>query len=58
MPKPTRNSKKRTNMPSQIERFRQTARKIGCDEDEAAFERKLGKIAKPKAPTPKKKRAR
>lgn len=33
--------------------FIETARKLGCDEDEAAFDRKLGKIAKAK-PTIKK----
>lgn len=39
----------------QQERFRQTARDLGCDEDEKAFDEKLKKIAtqKPKPPTKK-----
>jgi hypothetical protein len=32
----------------QIERFRQTAKQLECDEDEARFKEKLGKIAKAK----------
>lgn len=38
-------------VPSQIERFKETARSLGCDEDEAAFRDKLRVIArqKPKA---------
>ncbi len=39
----TANSRK-----SQSERFIETARQLGCDEDEAAFREKLGKIAKAK----------
>jgi len=37
----------------QIERFRETARALGCDEDEAAFDEKLKVIArhKPKGNT-------
>lgn len=34
--------------PKQIERFKQAARELGCDENEAAFEDKLRRIAKPK----------
>jgi len=34
----------------QVERFIETARMIGCDEDEAAFEKRLKKIAKAPAP--------
>ena len=33
---------------SQHERFMETARKLECDEDEARFKEKLGKIAKAK----------
>ena len=40
---------------SQIERFQEAARKLGCDEDEAAFDAKLAAIARqrPKAETTK-----
>ncbi len=39
----------------QVSRFKETARQLGCDEDEAAFDEKLGKIArhKPEEETPK-----
>ena len=33
---------------SQAERFRETAKALECDEDEARFKEKLGKIAKAK----------
>ncbi len=33
---------------SQIDRFKETARQLGCDEDEAAFDERLGKIARHK----------
>jgi hypothetical protein len=33
---------------SQIDRFREAARQLGCDEDEAAFDEKLKVIAKQK----------
>ena len=32
----------------QLERFRETARQLECDEDQERFEKKLGKIAKAK----------
>lgn len=32
----------------QLERFKETARALGCDEDEAAFDEKLKAIARPK----------
>ena len=32
----------------QVSRFKETARLLGCDEDEAAFDEKLGKIARHK----------
>lgn len=35
---------------SQLERFKETARALECDDDRNAFERKLGKIAAPKPP--------
>ena len=42
----------------QISRFQEAARKLGCDEEEAAFDEKLGRIArqkpKPEAPAPEK----
>jgi hypothetical protein len=34
----------------QVERFREAARMLGCDEDEAAFEAKLKKMAKAQPP--------
>lgn len=34
--------------PSQVERFRETARELGCGEDEAAFRDKLRVIARQK----------
>jgi hypothetical protein len=45
--------KNKSDERSQSERFIETARELGCDEDEAAFEEKLRQIAtakpKPKA---------
>lgn len=51
-------AKTRPNVPSggvsdaqdalQIERFKQAARELGCDEDEAAFDEKLRVLAKQK----------
>lgn len=38
--------------PDQIERFKALARELGCDEDEAAFEGALKKLAQSK-PLPK-----
>lgn len=38
--------KKNANSLEQIERFKQTARDLGCDEDEAAFDEKLMALAK------------
>jgi hypothetical protein len=35
---------------SQIDRFIETARKLGCDEDKERFEKSLGKIAAFKPP--------
>jgi hypothetical protein len=37
---------------SQSQKFREAARATGCDEDEAAFEKRLRKIATAPAPTP------
>jgi hypothetical protein len=34
----------------QYERFVETARKLGCDESEEAFERAFGQIVPPKRP--------
>ena len=39
---------------SQHERFVETARVLGCDEDEAAFDVKLRVLARPKLPNAKK----
>ncbi len=33
---------------AQLERFKETARQLGCDEDEAAFDEKLRRIAQQK----------
>ena len=35
----------------QIERFKETARQLGCDEDEKAFDEKLARIARKKPAT-------
>lgn len=43
---------------SQGKRFIDKARELGCDEDEAAFEDRLRKIAKAKTPAPDKKKPR
>ena len=45
--------KKPTSNDDQGRRFIETARALECDEDEAAFKEKLGKIAKAKVPEPK-----
>ena len=37
-----------TDNRSQVDRFREIAKKLGCDEDEAAFDEKLRVIAKQK----------
>jgi hypothetical protein len=44
MPKPKSDEKQ------QSERFIEIARELGCDEDEAAFDEKLRRIAKAKPP--------
>ncbi len=36
---------------AQLERFKEAARQLGCDEDEAAFDDKLKVIARQKPPT-------
>ncbi len=36
------------NSPKQIDRFKETARSLGCGEDEAAFDEKLKGIARQK----------
>jgi hypothetical protein len=36
----------------QVERFKEAARMLGCDEDESAFEAKLKKIANARAIKP------
>jgi len=41
---------------SESRKFREVARTTGCDEDEAAFEKRLRKIAKAVTPTPEKKK--
>jgi hypothetical protein len=41
-------SEKSENQQSQLERFKETARQLGCDEDGAAFDEKLTRIAKHK----------
>ena len=37
-----------TDSPSRLDRFKETARALGCDEDEAAFKAKLAMIARQK----------
>ena len=37
-----------TKPSSQSDRFKEMARELGCDEDEAAFKAKLGQIARQK----------
>ena len=37
---------------SQIDRFKQTARELGCDEDEAAFDEKIKAVVKVKPSVP------
>jgi len=34
--------------PNQIDRFEEVARALGCNEDETAFDEKLGKVARQK----------
>ena len=38
-----------TKDPAQIDRFKEAARQLDCDEDEAAFDEKLKGIARQKA---------
>lgn len=37
---------------TQDKKFRKMAKELGCDEDEAAFEDKVRKVARPKPPEP------
>lgn len=41
-------TKPKSTPKDQHERFIETARKLGCDEDEAAFDEKLKRIVTPK----------
>jgi hypothetical protein len=41
-------SKTKDSEKSQLDRFRETARQLECDEDQERFEKKLSKIAKAK----------
>lgn len=46
-------SDSKSNQSTQLNRFKEAARTIGCDESEAAFDGKLAEVAKHKpAPTP------
>lgn len=38
-----------TKKPSQIDRFKEVARELGCDEDEAAFDERLKGIVEPRS---------
>ena len=49
-------TEKPTDTRTQIDRFRETARQLGCDEDEAAFRDKLRVIARQKPEPSAKKR--
>jgi hypothetical protein len=40
---------------SQIQKFKEAARKLGADDSEKRFNERLGKIARRKPPPPKKK---
>ncbi len=42
---PAKKSAKPVALAAQVERFRETARELECDEDQERFETKLGKIA-------------
>jgi hypothetical protein len=42
---PARNPPESVDDPAKIERFKALARELECDEDEAAFEAALGKLA-------------
>jgi hypothetical protein len=43
---------KNSDAQAQLERFKETARKLGCNEDEAAFDEKLRHIARQHTPAP------
>lgn len=49
---PARNPPPSTDDPAKIEQFKALARELGCDEDEAAFEAALKKVAE-SGPAPK-----
>lgn len=36
----------------QVDKFKELARELECDEDEAAFKDKVRKVAAPKSPAP------
>ena len=46
----TSNTSNPSKTHSQVDKFRQLAREIGADEDEAAFKAKLVKVARARAP--------
>lgn len=37
---------------SQLDKFKQAARDLECDDDDQRFKERLGKLAKPKHPAP------
>lgn len=43
-------TKSRSEELSQVDRFREAARSLGCDEDEGMFDEKLKGIARPSVP--------
>jgi hypothetical protein len=49
-PKPKPDAKPKADKP-QIERFKETARSLGCDETGEDFERAFAKIVPPKRPS-------
>jgi hypothetical protein len=51
-------NKKKSKATTQPQRFIEKARELGCDEDEAAFEERLRKIAKAQTAPPQKKKPR
>jgi hypothetical protein len=43
---PTKPPAKKVIQPPRTDDFKSVAKRLGCDDDKAAFEKKLGKIAK------------
>ncbi len=52
MSSPDSTAERRDDLIGQAEKFREMARELECDEDEAAFEDKVRKVAIPRDPGP------